>query len=73
MQNRIKEKLAANTPAFGAQLRFASPAIAELFGHSGFDYLVIDTEHAPICLMSKKSASPATNCAIPKSSPSTTR
>ena len=47
MQNRIKEKLAANTPAFGAQLRFASPAIAELFGHSGFDYLVIDTEHAP--------------------------
>lgn len=47
MRNRIKEKLDNNTPAFGAQLRFASPAIAELFGHSGFDYIVIDTEHAP--------------------------
>ena len=47
MQNLIKEKLDNNTPAFGAQLRFASPAIAELFGHSGFDYIVIDSEHAP--------------------------
>ncbi|MDA0337192.1 MAG: aldolase/citrate lyase family protein [bacterium] len=47
MRNRIREKLDRNTPAFGAQLRFASPAIAELFGHSGFDYIVIDTEHAP--------------------------
>ena len=47
MKNRTKEKLAKGTPAFGAQLRFASPAIAELFGHSGFDYIVIDSEHAP--------------------------
>ena len=31
----------------GAQLRFGSPAIAELFGYAGFDYLVLDAEHAP--------------------------
>lgn len=41
------EKLAAGKVVVGAQLRFGSPAIAELFGHAGFDYLVFDTEHAP--------------------------
>lgn len=47
MTNRIKEKLTAGDVVFGAQLRFGSPAIAELFGHAGFDYVVFDTEHAP--------------------------
>lgn len=47
MDNRIKDQFAAGKPTFGAQLRFGSPAIAELFGHSGFDFLVIDSEHAP--------------------------
>ncbi len=47
MRNRIKEKFAAGKPAFGAQLRFGSAAIAELFGHSGFDFIVLDSEHAP--------------------------
>lgn len=31
----------------GAQLRFGSPAIAELFGYAGFDYIIPDSEHAP--------------------------
>ena len=47
MHNRIKDQFAAGKPVFGAQLRFGSPAIAELCGHSGFDFLVIDSEHAP--------------------------
>ena len=47
MHNRIKDQFAAGKPAFGAQLRFGSPAIAELCGHSGFDFLVVDSEHAP--------------------------
>jgi 4-hydroxy-2-oxoheptanedioate aldolase len=47
MHNRIKDQLAAGKPAFGTQLRFGSPAIAELCGHSGFDFLVIDSQHAP--------------------------
>ncbi len=47
MANRIKEKLTSGEVVFGAQLRFGSPAIAELFGHAGFDYVVFDTEHAP--------------------------
>ena len=47
MRNRTKELLDAGRTAFGAQLRFGSPAIAELFGHADFDWLIIDAEHSP--------------------------
>ena len=47
MHNHLKDLLEADQPAIGAQLRFGSPGIAELFGHAGFDWLVIDAEHAP--------------------------
>ena len=47
MNCRLKERLAEGQTAVGAQLRFGSPAIAEMFGHAGFDWLVIDSEHAP--------------------------
>ncbi len=47
MKNLMKEKLVAGKVVLGAQLRFGSPAIAELFGHAGFDYVVFDSEHAP--------------------------
>jgi len=47
MACRLREKLGAGEPAMGAQLRFGSPAIAELFGLVGFDWIVIDAEHAP--------------------------
>ena len=45
--NRLKKLLAGQTIAVGAQLRFGSPAIAELFGLAGFDWILIDGEHAP--------------------------
>lgn len=47
MKNHLKSLLDAGDVAIGAQLRFGSPAIAELFGCAGFDYVVIDGEHAP--------------------------
>jgi len=47
MRNRTKELLDAGKTALGAQLRFGSPAIAELFGHADFDWLIIDAEHSP--------------------------
>ena len=47
MKNSLKEKLDAGGVAVGAQVRFGSAAIAELFGLAGFDYVVIDSEHAP--------------------------
>jgi 2-keto-3-deoxy-L-rhamnonate aldolase RhmA len=47
MKNRLKETLEAGGVAIGAQVRFGSAAIAELFGLAGFDFVVIDSEHAP--------------------------
>ncbi len=45
--SRLRDLLDTGEPAFGIQLRFGSPAIAELAGLAGFDWLLIDTEHAP--------------------------
>jgi 2-keto-3-deoxy-L-rhamnonate aldolase RhmA len=47
LKNRTKELLSAGKVAVGAQLRFGSPAIAELMALAGFDWIIIDTEHAP--------------------------
>lgn len=47
MRNHLKKLLETGKAAIGAQLRFGVPAIAELFGAAGFDWILIDTEHAP--------------------------
>src|SRR5438046_1856014 len=47
MKNHLMELLAAGRVAFGAQLRFGVPAIAELFAMAGFDFVSLDAEHAP--------------------------
>ncbi len=47
MKNHLMELLAAGQVAFGAQLRFGVPAIAELFAMAGFDFVSLDAEHAP--------------------------
>ena len=38
--NRMKEKLAAGKTVFGVVVRFPSPALVEMFGHIGFDYVM---------------------------------
>lgn len=47
MRSRLRDLLNEGKPAVGAQLRFGSPAVAELAGLAGFDWILIDTEHAP--------------------------
>ena len=47
IRSRLRDLLEADEPAFGIQLRFGSPAIGELAGLAGFDWILIDTEHAP--------------------------
>ena len=47
MNSRLRTLLDEGKPAFGIQLRFGSSAIAELAGLAGFDWILIDTEHAP--------------------------
>jgi len=47
IENRLKQLLDTGKPAIGIQLRFGTPAITELAGLAGFDWVLIDTEHAP--------------------------
>lgn len=48
MKNRTKELLNAGKVAIGPQLRFGSPAIAEMFVKADCcDFIIIDGEHAP--------------------------
>ena len=47
MENHLHDLLANGGLALGAQLRFGSAPIAELFAAAGFDFVVIDGEHAP--------------------------
>lgn len=49
MQNNIiKKKIAEGKPVLGAFLGFNSPNIVEMFGYTGFDFIVFDTEHGNI-------------------------
>lgn len=45
--NPIKQAFAENRVSVGCWLTLASPAVAETLAHCGFDWLVVDTEHAP--------------------------
>lgn len=45
--NRLKARLAAGETVFGSWLGMADPYVAEMAGTCGFDWLLIDGEHAP--------------------------
>ena len=45
--NRFKRALAAGERQTGLWMALCSPTAAELIGGSGYDWLVLDTEHAP--------------------------
>jgi len=47
VKQTYRQRLVAGELLLGGQLRFGTPAIAELYGHAGYDFLVIDGEHAP--------------------------
>ncbi|CAE6820971.1 HpcH/HpaI aldolase family protein [Paraburkholderia domus] len=47
ISNPIKKALLARTPSEGCWLTLASPTVAETVAHCGFDWLVVDMEHAP--------------------------
>jgi len=46
-QNRFKRALAEGRPQIGLWLSLASPAATEVAAGAGFDWLLIDMEHAP--------------------------
>lgn len=50
MMNKLKAKLSAGEICLGTHISLNDPAITELTGNIGFDYLWIDTEHSAIGL-----------------------
>ncbi|SVE07328.1 uncharacterized protein METZ01_LOCUS460182, partial [marine metagenome] len=43
--NHSLKKIRSGQPTIGCFLGLGSPDVAELLAHSGFDWLVIETEH----------------------------
>src|SRR5262245_26488202 len=48
--NRMKEKIARGEPALGCSVMFPSAPVAEMLGHAGFDWVLIDCEHGSATL-----------------------
>src|SRR5579871_6196384 len=44
----FKEQLRAGTPKMGLFLNAHSPTVAEQLAHSGYDWLLVDTQHGPM-------------------------
>ena len=47
---RFKDRIAAGQVCVGAAITFVDPAVSELFGDAGYDFIWIDTEHCPLGL-----------------------
>jgi 2-keto-3-deoxy-L-rhamnonate aldolase RhmA len=48
MKNELKRRLRANEQVYGTWITVESPMSSEMMSSMGFDYFVIDTEHAPL-------------------------
>jgi 4-hydroxy-2-oxoheptanedioate aldolase len=49
-KNKIKKMLNEGKAVFGPFIKLNSPAVIEVFGYSGFDFVIIDTEHGPLSI-----------------------
>jgi 4-hydroxy-2-oxoheptanedioate aldolase len=47
MENKLKESIKGNKVVIGTFLFIPSPTVMEILGYSGFDFVIIDTEHGP--------------------------
>ena len=50
MQNTVKRKLKTGQATVGAWVGIGHPEVAEIVAQMGFDWLVFDTEHAPLTI-----------------------
>lgn len=44
-KNLVKAKLRVGEPVFGAHCFLSDPAVVEIIGQTGFDFVIVDTEH----------------------------
>ena len=64
-ENKLKTKLRAGKKTAGAWVQLASPFTAEILSQAGFDWLMLDMEHAPgelLTLVSQVMAMKGTDC-----------
>jgi len=47
-ENTLKRRLEAGQAAFGVMCTFPSPAVVEMLGYLGFDWILLDNEHGSI-------------------------
>lgn len=59
---KLKEIFAKKETAMGPFLKIASPAVVEIFGNAGFDYVIIDAEHGPIGMEAAEHLVRAADC-----------
>ena len=48
MKNELKRRVKAGEQVYGTWITVESPIMTEMMSNLGFDYFVIDTEHAPL-------------------------
>ncbi len=75
---RLKARLLAREALLGTFVKTPHPAVVEILGALGFDFLVLDGEHAPFdrattdaCLLAARAAGIATLVRVPDASPAT--
>ncbi|MBA7475061.1 2-dehydro-3,6-dideoxy-6-sulfogluconate aldolase [subsurface metagenome] len=49
-KNYLKKALQDGKVVFGPFLKFTDPAVVEIMGFAGFDFVIIDAEHGPISM-----------------------
>ncbi len=62
IDTRLPALLAGKKPLFGIFSGMASPAIVEMCGHAGFDFVVLDNEHGPAGLETTEHLIRAARC-----------
>ena len=59
-KNNLKKALQDGKVVFGPFLKFTDPAVVEIMGFAGFDFVIIDEEHGPISIESAQNMIRAT-------------
>jgi 4-hydroxy-2-oxoheptanedioate aldolase len=49
-ENKLKKALQEGKTVFGPFMKISDPAVVEIFGHAGFDFVIIDLEHGPLSI-----------------------
>lgn len=47
--NNLKTRLQNGQKVTGPFMKFANPGLVEIFAKAGFDFVILDTEHGPLC------------------------